>query len=84
MHKKNTTKIDLTKNLKLYYAAVAVILLGYVLLAISDANSVTSLTLGPIVLVLGYLVVMPIALLTGVHKKDSDPDSSEKKNSISS
>ena len=76
MPKKSRKSVDLGKNLKLYYSAVGVILLGYFFLSIGDANSLTSLTIGPIVLVLGYLVVMPFALLTGVGKKESDGDSS--------
>ena len=72
-------KIDLSKNLKLYYAAVGVILLGYIFLSIGDANSITSLTLGPIVLVIGYLVAMPIALLSGVRKKEIQKGSTEEK-----
>ncbi|MBN1291812.1 MAG: hypothetical protein JXB48_08225 [Candidatus Latescibacteria bacterium] len=72
MPKKSTKEIDLQKNLKLYYGAVGVIILGYIFLSIGDANSVTSLTLGPIILVIGYLVAMPIALLAGVGKKEEE------------
>lgn len=76
MPKKKRKSIDLGNNLKLYYGAVGVILLGYIFLSIGDANSLTSLTIGPIVLVLGYLVVMPFALLAGVGEKDDDNESS--------
>ena len=69
-------KNDFKKNLKLYYCAVGVIILGYVLLSIGNANSITSLTLGPVVLVVGYLIAMPIALLTGLGKKESESVSS--------
>ncbi len=60
---------DFGRNMVLYYVAVGVVALGYFILSIGGANSFTSLTLGPIVLVLGYLVAIPVALLSGVHKK---------------
>lgn len=67
-------KIDFSRNLKFYYAAIGVIILGYIFLAIGGANSFTSLTLGPIILVAGYLVAMPIALLIGFRKKENAPE----------
>ncbi len=66
MARKVQEKANFRKNLILYYGAIGVIIVGYLLLAIGDANSITSLTLGPIVLVIGYIIVMPIALLTGM------------------
>jgi hypothetical protein len=84
MQRKSPKKDDFRKNLRLYYGAVGVIILGYVFLSIGDANSFTSLTLGPIVLVVGYLIAMPIALLSGLGKKDGEngplpvPDSAKK------
>ena len=70
--RKSLKKADLSRNVKLYYIAVAVVILGYIILSIGDANSFTSLTLGPVVLVLGYLVAIPIALLSGVRKNKED------------
>ena len=85
MQKKSSEKEDFQKNLKLYYGAVLVIILGYIFLSVGDANSVTSLTIGPIVLVVGYLVAMPIALLTGIGKKNpEDTVSSGSDTSVSS
>ena len=72
MARKTSSSIDFTRNLILYYAAIGVIILGYVFLSIGGANSFTSLTLGPIVLVAGYLVAMPVALLVGAR-----PDAKE-------
>mgnify|MGYP006311302997 CR=1 FL=1 len=61
----------------MYYAAVGIVLLGYISLSIGGANSFTSLTLGPVILVAGYLVAIPVALLTGVGKRgDGETDSS--------
>ena len=79
MQRKVPQKTDFSKNLKLYYAAVGVIVLGYIILSIGKANSFTSLTLGPVVLVIGYLIAIPIALLTGVKKTYSSKDESESK-----
>ena len=76
---KQTSGLEFKKNLYLYYGAVGVILLGYVFLSLGDANSFTSLTLGPVVLVIGYLVVMPIALLSGVGRKKAEDDTSTDK-----
>ncbi len=79
MQRKILNKLSLSNNLKLYYGAVGVIILGYIFLSIGDANSLTSLTIGPIILVLGYIIAMPIALLAGVHKKCGDKEGSESK-----
>lgn len=73
MARKAPKKTDFSKNVKLYYAAVAVVILGYIFLAIGDANSFTSLTLGPVVLVIGYLVAIPVALLAGIKDKEPLP-----------
>ncbi len=75
MQRKNVKETVFSKNLRLYYASICVIVLGYIFLAIGDADSFTSKTLGPIILVLGYIIAVPIALLSGVlPKKDkSEP-----------
>ena len=83
MQRKNVKKVNLSRNLKLYYAAIGIIILGYIFLSIGDANSFTSITLGPIILVLGYIVVVPIALLSGSRKKVEDSESKKIKNSSS-
>ena len=75
MQKKNVKKDDLSRNLKLYYTAIGIIILGYIFLAIGNADSFTSITLGPIILVLGYIVAVPIALLSGVLQKKNKNES---------
>ena len=79
MLRKNEGKVNFSKNVKLYYGAVAVIIFGYIFLSIGDANSITSLTIGPIILVIGYLIAMPIALLSGTGKKENEKGLSESK-----
>lgn len=72
-------KDDLSKNVVFYYLAVFIVIAGYVFLSIGDANSFTSLTLGPVVLIIGYLIAIPVALLAGVGKKtDSDAPEGKK------
>ena len=80
MKRKSTKRNDLSRNLKLYYMAIGVIILGYFFLSIGDADSFTSITLGPIVIVLGYIVAVPFALLSGIHKKEDNTVSEELKN----
>ena len=75
MQRKSEKKIDLSRNVKLYYAAIGIIIIGYIFLSIGDANSFTSITLGPIILLLGYIVVVPIALLSGVLQKKNKNES---------
>jgi len=77
MARKTTEKTSFRLNLILYYAAIGGIIIGYVILSIGSANSFTSLTLGPVVLVLGYLVAMPVALLVGVNRRENTEEPAE-------
>ena len=51
------------KNWTLAAAGLAVILLGYVFLRIPPAEGFFSLTLAPLLLVVGYCVLIPLAIL---------------------
>ena len=51
------------RNLYLFIAGIVVILLGYVALAQPPYDSFWSLSAGPVLLVIGYLVIIPIAIL---------------------
>lgn len=57
------------KNWVLFLIGVAVIAMGYVLLRIPPADGFVSLTLAPILLVGGYCVIVPVAIL---HRGDGD------------
>ena len=81
MQRKNEKNVEFSRNLKLYYAAIGIIIIGYIFLSIGDANSFTSITLGPIILVLGYIVAVPIALLCGGSKKDKNTSKNIQKSS---
>jgi len=51
------------KNYIIFAIGIALILLGYVALAQGPADNYLSLSLAPILLVVGYCVVIPIAIL---------------------
>ena len=51
------------KNWSLAVAGLAAILLGYVFLRIPPADGFFSLTLAPVLLVVGYCVLIPLAIL---------------------
>ena len=50
-------------NYFLFGGGVALLILGYFFMANAEVNSFQSLTLAPILLFLGYIVVIPIALV---------------------
>ncbi len=57
------------RNWALFFVGLAVIIVGYIFLSIGPAKSFWSLTLAPILLVAGYCVIVPIAIL--IRKKRS-------------
>lgn len=59
-------------NYWLFALGIAVIAAGYVALAQPPADSFTSLTLAPILLVIGYCIIIPIAILYQ-KKKNLEP-----------
>ena len=60
------------ENYILFGLGILVLIVGYFFLSIGPWDSFWSRTLAPIVLVVGYLIVIPIAILRGkkVTKKD--------------
>ncbi len=51
------------KNYILFAIGVLLIALGYVVMATGETTSVQSVTIAPIMLFLGYVVVIPTALI---------------------
>ena len=57
------------KNYVLGGIGLVTIIFGYVIMASGTVNSFRSLTLAPIMLFIGYLIIIPIALLYRDKKK---------------
>ena len=57
------------KDGRRFAVALAVVLAGYVLLSMPPADGICSLTLAPALLVLGYCVLAPWAILGGTLAK---------------
>lgn len=56
-------RMGLTRlNLQIFVGGIICIVLGYISLAIGKTNDIWSLSIGPILLVLGYVVLLPLAL----------------------
>ena len=51
------------KNYLLFGFGVFVIIMGYLIMYLGDVNSFQSLVISPLLLLLGYLVIIPVALL---------------------
>ena len=49
-------------NYIIFGLAIAVLVIGYLFLSIAPADSVQSLTIAPIILVIGYCVLVPLAI----------------------
>tara|TARA_B100000579_G_scaffold386546_1_gene358331 strand:+ start:500 stop:739 length:240 start_codon:yes stop_codon:yes gene_type:complete len=51
------------KNYLIFSIGLALVILGYIFMANGEVNSFQSLTLAPIMLFLGYIVVIPVSLV---------------------
>ena len=51
------------KNYLLFGFGVFVIIVGYLIMYLGDVNSFQSLVISPLLLLTGYLVIIPLALL---------------------
>ena len=52
-----------TTNYALFGIGLAMIILGYIVMANGEVNSFQSLTVAPIILFVGYLIFLPAALI---------------------
>ena len=50
------------KNYLLFGIGILVIILGYIIMAIGEVNSFKSVKLAPVLLVIGYLVIIPLSI----------------------
>lgn len=51
------------KNYLLFLVGIIFIVLGYIIMALGEVNSFQSLTIAPSMLFLGYIVIIPFALI---------------------
>ncbi|HMV25726.1 MAG TPA: hypothetical protein PKA26_02495 [bacterium] len=51
------------ENYYIFFAGIITIIIGYVCLATPPVYGTVSMTIAPILLVLGYLVIIPVAIL---------------------
>tara|TARA_Y100001960_G_scaffold147555_1_gene156087 strand:- start:216 stop:455 length:240 start_codon:yes stop_codon:yes gene_type:complete len=51
------------KNYILFISGIIMIILGYIIMATGETNSFQSLSLAPIILFIGYLVLIPASLI---------------------
>ena len=59
------------ENYLLFSLGLLTIILGYIFLSLGPWNSFWSLTLAPILLVLGYCVIIPVAILFRKKEKET-------------
>jgi len=64
-------------NYILFAIGLVVIILGYIVMATGDTYSFQSLSLAPIILLIGYLVIIPISIL--YRKKEKSQQSPTEK-----
>lgn len=62
------------RNYQLFGLAIVLLILGYIALAQGPASGFWSLTLAPILLVIGYCVIIPWAIIYSekTNKRDQD------------
>ena len=51
------------KNLILFVFGLLIIIVGYIFLSIGPYDSFSSLTIAPILLILGYIVFIPLSII---------------------
>ena len=69
-------KFDIShRNILIYAAGLAVLVLGYILLSIGPWDNPLGRTAAPIVLLIGYLVIIPWAILAAGKR---EPDNRQK------
>ena len=68
-------------NYILFFAGIAVLIFGYISMSIGPVDSFWSLTLAPILLVIGYLIIIPLSFLYQHKRGDrtANPESAEQK-----
>ena len=60
------------RNMTIIAAGVGTVILGYILMYSSPVMSTMALTISPIILLLGYCVIIPFGILAGGTSKKSE------------
>ena len=60
------------ENYYLFFGALAVIIIGYICMASGEVNGAVSLTVSPILVCIGYLILIPLSLF--YRKKTTNPE----------
>ncbi|MBU0519360.1 hypothetical protein KJ564_10540 [bacterium] len=58
-------------NYRLFFGGILLIIIGYIMMMQGPHDSFLSLHLSPVLLVLGYCVIIPLAILLKPKVKDS-------------
>ena len=58
-----------SKNIMFILIGIGVVTLGYVIMGMSETMGFMALSVSPVVLLLGYLVVIPLGIMYGAHRK---------------
>jgi hypothetical protein len=61
------------KNIRVILLGIAVIVLGYIVMYVSPTMSTMALTISPIILLLGYCVIVPVGIMMGARKRTDAP-----------
>ncbi len=59
-------------NYVFFLVGIGIIIFGYILMAQGPWDNPVSLSLSPIVLLFGYIIVIPLAILFNSRRKDKD------------
>ena len=59
-------------NYLIFLTGIVVIILAYIIMALGTTNSFQALTLAPIMLIIGYLVIIPLAIVYKPRKQSRD------------
>jgi Flp pilus assembly protein TadB len=65
------------KNLVIILAGIATVGLGYLIMGMSPTMSFAALTLAPIILILGYCIIIPMGIMSGARKYIRDKRQAE-------
>jgi hypothetical protein len=65
------------KNITFILIGIGVVTLGYIIMAMSETMGFMALDVSPIILLIGYLVVIPFGIMYGAHRKNADTKAEE-------